>query len=121
MSWKAQSPRCRYHLTVNQSFDAVLAGINKQHGDSWFYGPIKDVLRHLHSKPGFFKSVAVSFELWEGEELVAGEIGLITGSNYTSFSGFFTKDGTGTIQICAMAKALQILGIELLDFGQMLE
>jgi Leu/Phe-tRNA-protein transferase len=111
----------RYRLTVNRDFEAVLTGITKQHGDNWFFGPIKETLRHLYSQPGVFASTAVSFELWEGDALVAGEIGLVTGANYTSLSGFFTTDGSGTVQICAMAKALDSLGFEMLDLGMVME
>lgn len=118
-------PHCncthRYRLTINRDFEGVLSGINTQHGSNWFFDPIKEVLRCLHAHPHAFKSSAMSFELWDDTVLVAGEVGLVTGANYTSLSGFYTKDGTGTIQICAMARVLEAHGFELLDFGQHLE
>ena len=60
----------------------------------------------------------ISFELWRGPELVAGEIGCATGCSFTSFSGFFTGNGTGTIQMALTAKVLEAFGFTLWDLGQ---
>ena len=53
--------------------------------------------------------------------LVAGDLGIVCGAVYTSFSGFYFKDGAGTIQICAMARLLQRSGFDFLDLGQFIE
>jgi Leu/Phe-tRNA-protein transferase len=103
---------------VNRSFDEVLAGINKQHGDNWFFKPIKEILRLLNVQHPTSPARSMTWELWEGDVLVAGEAGLVVGACYVSLSGFYTRDGAGTVQIAAMAKALESAGFGLLDFGQ---
>eukprot|EP00041_Stephanoeca_diplocostata_P012492 m.209347 g.209347 ORF g.209347 m.209347 type:complete len:309 (-) comp18977_c0_seq2:258-1184(-) len=124
ISKKAKKHASKYTLTVNKSFERVLAGIVQQHGENWFYPPIKMALRFLHKNPERvtkFAGTAVSFEVWDGEDLVAGEAGVVCGQNYTSYSGFFTKPGAGTVQICAMIKLLERCGFHMLDFGQYIE
>lgn len=75
---------------------------------------------YIYFGGGFPKARATSFELWDsdGTTLLAGDVGVIVGAVYTSFSGFFIKDGVGTIQILAMARALQKCGFAFLDLGQ---
>ena len=64
----------------------------------------------------------MSFELWDAQKnLLAGDVGVIVGGVYTSFSGFYVKDGVGTIQILAMAKLLEKSGFSFLDLGQFIE
>jgi hypothetical protein len=118
VSRKARRSAHKYTLTVNRSFDEVLAGINKQHGDNWFFKPIKEILRLLNVQHPTSPAWSMTWELWEGDMLVAGEAGLVVGACYVSLSGFYTRDGAGTVQIAAMAKALESAGFGLLDFGQ---
>ena len=119
----AKNRSSKFHLSVNSAFEQVLAGVNKQHGSNWIYPPIQQVLRCLHTAPkGAYEARAVTFELWDAQKnLLAGDVGVIVGGVYTSFSGFYVKDGVGTIQILAMAKLLEKSGFSFLDLGQFIE
>jgi len=128
--------RCsRYRLTVSRALSKVLAGCIKQHGESWIYPPMRAVFKEMSLltsrcvRPRLDRSSAcapllVSFELWEIsangslDSLVAGEFGAAVGASYTSFSGFRTVDGSGTIQMALTAQLLQQAGFEWWDMGQ---
>ncbi|KAI8804291.1 hypothetical protein BJ742DRAFT_856912 [Cladochytrium replicatum] len=53
----------------------------------------------------------------EDYELVAGEIGYIVGSVYTSLTGFALESGSGTVQLCAVGRFLESKGVEVWDLG----
>ena len=59
-----------------------------------------------------------SFALWLDGELVAGEFGAVCGCSYTSYSGFYRRDGAGGIQMALTAKVLQAAGFAFWDMGQ---
>eukprot|EP01010_Urceolus_cornutus_P000771 NODE_1283_length_988_cov_174.485623_g985_i0.p1 GENE.NODE_1283_length_988_cov_174.485623_g985_i0~~NODE_1283_length_988_cov_174.485623_g985_i0.p1 ORF type:complete len:162 (+),score=35.22 NODE_1283_length_988_cov_174.485623_g985_i0:348-833(+) len=48
---------------------------------------------------------------------MAGDLGCLTGSIYTSFTGFYTADGTGTAQLVATGLLLQRAGFKMWDLG----
>ena len=49
--------------------------------------------------------------------MVAGEFGAAVGSVYTSFTGFYSVNGAGTVQLLAMAQLLHSAGYEFWDLG----
>ena len=51
-------------------------------------------------------------------QLVAGDLGCIVGSCYTSFSGFHEGSGTGSIQLVLTGKLLERAGFGMWDLGQ---
>ncbi len=60
----------------------------------------------------------LSWELWSGDgELVAGEIGYIYGSIYTSMTGAYRKEyaGAGSVQLACTGAWLVKAGIRLWD------
>eukprot|EP00039_Didymoeca_costata_P011533 m.162483 g.162483 ORF g.162483 m.162483 type:complete len:370 (+) comp15205_c0_seq2:273-1382(+) len=112
----------RYTLTVNTDINQVLRGVIGQHGENWFYKPIRQILRALHQKSSKHHCRTFTFECWnEDNKLVAGDVGIVCGGIYTSLSGFYTEDGSGTIQICAMVKLLARWGFSFVDLGQHLD
>jgi len=58
------------------------------------------------------------FGLWRDGALVAGEFGAVCGCVYTSYSGFYTVAGAGSVQIALTAQLLQAAGFAWWDFGQ---
>eukprot|EP00040_Diaphanoeca_grandis_P019360 m.102160 g.102160 ORF g.102160 m.102160 type:complete len:363 (-) comp27390_c0_seq1:74-1162(-) len=124
ISKKVKKGLSKYTLTCNTEIEKVFAGLKAQHGDNWIYPPVREALRILHDENGTqahgFVGRAVCFELWEDSKLVAGEVGMAIGRNYTSYSGFYTKNGAGNVQICAMVCLLEKLGFLFVDFGQYL-
>lgn len=51
-------------------------------------------------------------------QLVAGDLGCMVGSVYTSFSGFHLGDGTGSIQLALTGRLLERAGFGMWDLGQ---
>lgn len=109
-----------YHLTVDRDFDTCLQQITEQHADNWLYPPLAETFRQMH-RTGKHHTKLHSFELWEKDELVAGEIGFAVGACYSSLSGFYNKDSAGTVQMCATARLLQQSGFALWDLGMEME
>ena len=112
-----------HRLSVDDAFDAVLAGCVRQHGDTWLHPPLRSALEAMRSAAdpvaGDASAVRVcSFALWHGRELVAGEFGVAIGRVYTSFSGFHTANGAGALQIVLTARLLRRAGFAWWDLGQ---
>jgi Leu/Phe-tRNA-protein transferase len=63
----------------------------------------------------------VSFALYRGGELKAGEIGVVMGRVYTSYTGYSEENNAGTVQIILMAQWLERTGFAFLDFGMPLD
>jgi leucyl/phenylalanyl-tRNA--protein transferase len=60
-------------------------------------------------------------ELYRGDALVAGEIGVFVGGVYTSLTGFKTESGSGTVQLAAAGRYLEAVGASLWDLGMPLD
>ncbi|KAK2195485.1 bifunctional Acyl-CoA N-acyltransferase/Leucyl-phenylalanyl-tRNA-protein transferase [Babesia duncani] len=112
-----------WRLTVNEAFDKVIAGIVKQHGENWLYPQVQLEMHRMHYNRNTFKIHGIglnSVEVWQGDELIAGEIGFNTGSVYTSLSGFHTIPNSGTYQMYALAAILYFNGFKMWDLGMYL-
>jgi Leu/Phe-tRNA-protein transferase len=111
----------KYRISVNEDFDGVVYGINTQHGvKSWFLEPLVNEFRKLQESPVYGVQI-LSIELWEGIELVAGELGYAVGGSYTSLSGFHMRKGTGTIQMLSLGELLRQRGFLLWDLGMLMK
>lgn len=60
-----------------------------------------------------------SMELWEGDVLVAGELGYAQGGVYTSLTGAYVKAhaGAGSVQLGCLGVLLRAAGFQVWDFG----
>jgi Leu/Phe-tRNA-protein transferase len=63
----------------------------------------------------------VSFAVYREGELKAGEIGVVAGRVYTSYTGYREENNAGTVQMILMAQWLEKAGFDFLDFGMPLE
>jgi len=112
--------RCKqYSISMDTCFEQVLQGCVKQHGEAWLYKPLREVFTYLHHHGPLLGVGLHSFELWDGDVLVAGELGTAVGGCYTALSGFMTKayPSSGTVQLCASAKILECAGFAFWDLG----
>jgi len=106
----------KFDVSVNLAFEAVVEKCVQIKGENWLCKPLRQSFIEMHKSPQKYLSKLISFELWEGDQLVAGEIGFVMGLMYTSLTGFYLVKGTGTIQLCATGQLLREAGILWWDF-----
>jgi Leu/Phe-tRNA-protein transferase len=120
----------RYELRINTDFDRILDKCVQIHGADWLTPPLVRILKNMHQTAGLSASSAprkympakpVSFALYRKGELKAGEIGVVMGRVYTSYSGYYEEDNAGMVQIILMTQWLDDAGFEFLDLGMPLD
>eukprot|EP00668_Euglena_longa_P040512 GGOE01053337.1.p1 GENE.GGOE01053337.1~~GGOE01053337.1.p1 ORF type:complete len:303 (-),score=65.24 GGOE01053337.1:537-1445(-) len=108
----------QFDMTMDQCFQEVVRGCVEQHGENWLHPPLQKCLAEIHRAPGGLHGVRLhSVEVWEGDRLVAGEIGSSVGTVYTSFTGFSRVSSSGAVQCAALPLVLQKAGFTLWDLG----
>ena len=110
----------RYELRVNSDFDLILDKCVQIHGADWLTPPLVEILKNLHLRKDL-RTIPVSFGVYREGELKAGEIGVVTGRVYTSYSGYFEESNAGTVQMILMVRWLEKTGFDFLDFGMPLD
>jgi Leu/Phe-tRNA-protein transferase len=110
----------RYELRVDTDFDLILDKCVQAHGDAWLTPPLVEILKSMHKRKDM-RSKPVSFAVYRDGELKAGEIGVVMGRVYTSYSGYYEESNAGTVQMILMARWLDKAGIDFLDFGMPLD
>eukprot|EP01057_Protomagalhaensia_wolfi_P004972 Protomagalhaensia_wolfi_Nauph_80__4971@NODE_524_length_2381_cov_11_054654_g390_i0_p2_GENE_NODE_524_length_2381_cov_11_054654_g390_i0NODE_524_length_2381_cov_11_054654_g390_i0_p2_ORF_typecomplete_len355_score54_37Leu_Phe_trans/PF03588_14/2_6e33_NODE_524_length_2381_cov_11_054654_g390_i013132377 len=111
-------------LTFDKDFDAVAQGLRNQHGDdNWVHIGLCKAYKSMSPAnsndqvESDLTPVWHSVELWMNGELVAGELGVVTGSCYGSLSGFHSAKGSGSLQLLALKLFLMKLGFQVWDLG----
>jgi len=135
----------RFTLTINQAFDAVIAGCRHQHGSHcWLYPPLVAVFSamfhetkngydnnnrtHTHTTATVLTTDGVlvacpvrlySIEVWNAEtgKLAAGELGYTVNGIYTSLTGFAAQDSAGSVQLVTLGSLLCQHGFAWWDLG----
>ena len=110
----------RYELRVNAEYDFILDKCVEIHGAAWLTPPLVSVLKSMRRRNDM-RTKPVSFALYREDELVAGEIGVVMGRVYTSYSGYCVEKNSGTAQMILTAQWLKKAGFEFLDFGMPLK
>ena len=121
-SSKSIKKKCKkYRLTVNKCFTKVIQCCLDQHGMEWLYPPMQGVLYLLNINNDikqFYGVRVISIELWDkNNQLIAGEIGSLVGGIYTSLTGFYTKSGSGMVQLYGLQMLLIYKGFKMWDLG----
>jgi Leu/Phe-tRNA-protein transferase len=104
-----------FELRINYNFKNVLNNIIERHGNVWITPPLKKILMKLNKSN--YKAKAISFEVYKDGELKAGEIGIITGKIYTSYSGFYNESSAGSVQLAMMLNYLKDNNFAFCNFG----
>ena len=118
-----------YTLRMNTKFSQVLTELNQYHHNSWLSSKYQALSLCMHQKGLIILNIGtqsfhfrfVSVELYKEETLVAGEIGYVIGSTYTSLSGFCRREknvSVGKIQLIKLAQFLESHGFDFLNLGQ---
>jgi len=105
-----------YELRINTDFDLILDKCVQIHGDAWLTPPLTGILKDLR-KRNDIRIKPISFAVYREGELKAGEIGVVMGRVYTSYSGYYEEDNAGTVQMILMTRWLQETGFDFLDLG----
>jgi leucyl/phenylalanyl-tRNA---protein transferase len=97
---------------VDRDFPATLAGCARPRpGDGvWLTPRMEDLYRRLHAV-----GLAHSFELWDGDELLAGVLGVVLARAAMLESMFHTRSHAGNINLLRTLERLAAAGIELCD------
>jgi Leu/Phe-tRNA-protein transferase len=115
----------RYELRFDEAFDEVLDGCVAAHGDEWLTGELVSSLRSIraagHSAGDDRRARPVSFALFRGGILAAGEFGVVAGGVYTSYSGYRTENSAGTAQLALTGRFLRDGGFAFWDLGMPLD
>ncbi|EAN32910.2 Leucyl/phenylalanyl-tRNA protein transferase family protein [Theileria parva strain Muguga] len=137
---KALKLKEQLQITINQDFHQVMKGIVDKFGENWLYPPIQHVFSLIHFYTNLQSYITdnntmskdnvngvkmgkgelsklISVEVWKNKQLIAGEIGFVNGSVYTSLTGFHSVSNSGKFQLIALAALLHFNGFELWDLG----
>jgi len=118
-----------YELRIDNDFDFILERCLEKHGDDWLTPPLVTSIREIRARsenPSGYLIPAnsarpVSFALYRNGKLVAGEFGIVCNRIYTSYSGYYEENNTGTIQIILTSHYLQEHGFSFFDLGMPLD
>lgn len=105
----------RYHCTINESFADVLAGCactdNRIEEDNAWLGPELLDTWMLLNEEGHAKSV----EVWEGDELVGGLYGFVSGRAFIGDSMFSLVPSASKLAMIHLARHMQAQGGGIID------
>jgi len=110
----------RYELRYDAEFDTVVNRCLDIHGDDWLTPPLVAAIKDIRN--GKINDVyPVSFALYRGDKLVAGEFGIKSGRVYTSYSGYYDEKNAGTVQLILASRYLKEHGFAFFDLGMPLD
>ena len=107
-------------IGVDVDFAGTLDDVLSHHDEPWISEALANALASM-SGAAIDGVSAHSVELYDGDRRVAGEVGYTCGGVYTSLSGFHTRNGSGTVQMVALAIVLREAGYAFWDLGMEME
>ena len=120
-------------LRINHNFDDIIEKIHAYHdNESWLSDRYRMLVKDMYKRGKisvFIDGKMIKFRMccvgiYLKDLLIAGEIGYVTGSVFTSLTGFCRKDALasklsiGKIQILALARLLKMQNFRFLNLGQ---
>jgi Leu/Phe-tRNA-protein transferase len=109
-----------YELRYDTDFDRILERCAEVHGEGWLTPPLREGLRRIRAL-GLPWARPVSFGLYRGGALLAGEFGVESGRVYTSYSGYRDESSAGTAQLVLTGRWLRDRGYAFWDLGMPLD
>ncbi len=104
--------RSQWRCTADTAFGEVMRACAepRESGDSWITSEYMDGYARLHEL-----GVAHSVEVWEGEELVGGLYGVVSGAVFTGESMFHRRPDASKVALVALRDRMVDRGLELID------
>lgn len=134
VSKSAKRLLARYTLKPFDAVPPIIKACVTAHGDDWLTEPLQEAFGKLAWPSAAdadrnqwmaadnvlhppLRTFCSAFGLYRDYTLVAGEFGVVSGGVYTSYSGFFTENGAGTVQMILTAQYLEKQGFAFWDLG----
>jgi leucyl/phenylalanyl-tRNA--protein transferase len=111
--------RCGWTTTMDAAFDDVVAGCaapSPGREGTWITGRMRTAYSALHRAGG-----AHSLEVWEGDELVGGLYGVLTGRVFSGESMFHRATDASKVALVDLCDRLLAAGVVLVDTQQATE
>lgn len=104
--------RSGWTTTVDRAFDQVLACCSAR-DETWITGRMQEAYRALHARGG-----AHSLEVWDGDRLVGGLYGVLTGRVFSGESMFHLESGASKVAVVDLCARLRETDVLVLDTQQ---
>jgi len=104
--------RTGWETSLDECFTQVLERCSGR-PDTWISEDMRRAYTALHAEGG-----AHSVEVWEGEELVGGLYGVLSGRVFSGESMFFTRSGASKVAVVDLCRRLLEADVPLLDTQQ---
>jgi len=100
---------CSWETTMDRAFDDVVAGCADR-DETWITPDMRAAYRALHRA-----GVARSLEVWEGDRLVGGLYGVLTGRVFGGESMFHRRSDASKVAVVDLCQRLVEAGVVLID------
>jgi len=111
--------RDRPMIEISQRLDDVVSQISRYHKNNWLTDRYLNILKSTRDIDPNFRALSVSIR--DGDTLIAGEVGYLIGSTYTSLTGFSSRQRQyrdyGKVQMVLLAQYLQESGLSFWNLG----
>ncbi len=108
-SLRRQLRSCGWTTTVDAAFETVLAACARR-DSTWITVPMQEAYADLHRAGG-----AHSVEVWDGDVLVGGLYGVVTGQVFSGESMFHRVSGASKVAVVDLCDRLTEVGVVLVD------
>lgn len=105
--------RTGWETTVDACFDEVVRRCADRPDGTWITPAMQEAYGGLHREGG-----AHSLEVWDGERLVGGLYGVLSGRVFSGESMFFAVSGASKAAVLDLSRRLAEAGVPLLDTQQ---
>jgi leucyl/phenylalanyl-tRNA--protein transferase len=112
-SLRQQLRRCGWSTTVDAAFEQVLDACADRAEGTWITVAMRQGYLALHHEGG-----AHSLEVWDGDRLVGGLYGVLSGRVFSGESMFFRESGASKIAVVDLCHRLLEAGVPILDTQQ---